>query len=470
MFLSASAARVVRLFRVIDREGIAAVAGRQARRAVDRLTERFRIVRLASRRWVADTRPVFLMISHHCGGGTERHVSEMAGSLRAAGARAVFVRPSGRGHVLWEERDDDGRVTWCRRSTREGAAIDALLSLVRPNHAHVHHMMGLPDGIVELLSGRGISYDWTIHDYYTICPRVNLIDGSGRYCGEPDAGTCERCLARLGDDQGRPVTTSIAAWRGRHGRLLAGARRVYAPSEDVRRRLARHFPAVRVLVRPHPEELPELASLAERLSPGEKVRVAILGTIVAVKGSERLLACARDAESRQLSLEFHVIGATDRDAVFARMSNVTVGGRYPERDVYQRIARARCHLAFLPSLCPESFMYALSVAMAARLFVFCFDLGAQAERLRAWGWGQTVAIDAGAGEINDALVAAARSLAGGPPAPAPPRVAAYPDILSSYYDFTIAEIAALKGSASEPDRPARPRARVPHRRDHARLH
>jgi glycosyltransferase involved in cell wall biosynthesis len=315
-----------------------------------------------------------------------------------------------------------------------------------------------------------VAYDWTIHDYYSICPRVNLIGGSGIYCGEPDAASCDRCVLQYGDDQGRPVEGSVSAWRERHGHRLAGARRVFAPSEDVRSRLTRYFPDLRVLVRPHPEALPDVQSLAARLVPGEKVRVAVLGTIVAIKGSERLLACARDARSRKLPLEFHVIGSTDRDAVFARMGNVHVTGRYRERDVCELLARARCHLALFPSLCPESFMYSLSIAMAARLFVFCFDLGAQAERLRGWGWGQALALDASPAMINEALVATAWSLASGPPTPPAPRPAQYPEILTSYYDFTAAELQAMDRASAKPDLPVSPSPRSTRRRDHAHLH
>ena len=65
-------------------------------------------------------------------------------------------------------------------------------------------------------------------------------------------------------------------------------------------------------------------------------------------------------------LEFHVIGSTDQNAVFAGLGNVRVWGRYKEREVYARLAAVRCHVAFLPSLWPETFMYTLSVAMASR--------------------------------------------------------------------------------------------------------
>ena len=56
-------------------------------------------------------------------------------------------------------------------------------------------------------------------------------------------------------------------------------------------------------------------------------------------------------------------------------------------------------------------MYTLSAAMAARLFVVCFDMGAQAERVRAWGWGQVLAYDLEPDAVNQALLAAARRVA-----------------------------------------------------------
>ena len=75
------------------------------------------------------------------------------------------------------------------------------------------------------------------------------------------------------------------------------------------------------------------------------------------------------------------------------MGNVHISGRYREDELFDLLASRRPHLAFLPSECPESFMYTLSIAMAAGLFVVCFDLGAQAERVRSWGWGMPVELD-----------------------------------------------------------------------------
>ncbi len=459
-----------RLAQAVAREGATAFAMRKGTQALERLAERARIGWHGSRAWVADGRPVFLFVSHHCGGGTEHHVHDLRIELRGEGIRVVVVRPSRRGFLVWEERDEINRVAWCRESTVGPGPMKRLLEWLLPVHAHVHHVMGVPIELIDLLADQGVPFDWTIHDYYTICPRVNLINGENSYCGEPNEVGCNQCLARLGDDQGRPVATSIESWREGFARRLGRARRVFVASADSRDRLERYFPDLCVMLRPHPESLPDLKSLAAALVPGEPVRVAVVGTITTVKGSERLLACARDAIARGLPLEFHVIGSTDRDAVFTRLGNVHVSGRYQAQEVYERIAAARCHLAFLPSICPESFMFTLSIVMASGLYTVCFDLGAQASRLRAWGWGHVLGLDTGPEAINDHLLTAARAVAAAAVVPSPPPPARYADILGSYYGFTALERERLFLKPRRIEQTAGANPHVVRRNAHAHIH
>jgi hypothetical protein len=467
---SSAAQRIERMIVLLEREGAGALARRKLSQFCALIAERSRIWRGRRRAWRSDDRPVFLMISHRCGGGTERHLGDLENALRAEGVRPVVVRPGRRGKLIWEERGDRLGTAWCRESGTGRESIAKSLGELNPVHAHVHHSLGLPDILFDLLVDRGVSYDWTIHDYYAICPRINLIGSRGRYCGEPDDAACDSCLARLGDDQGRPVSHSISAWRKRSADRLAGARRVFAPSADVVRRLERYFPCPNVILRPHPESAPHNEILAASLRAGEPVRVAVIGTLSQIKGSERLLACAHDAAVRRLPLEFHLIGSSDRDALLAREGNVNVTGRYREPEICDRLQSSRCHLAFLPSECPESHMYTLSIAMAARFFVVCFDLGAQALRVQTWGWGKSIPIDLDPAAINDLLIGAARSLSAGPSPPLAPPEAHYPDVLASYYDFTAAERDRIMGRVSGHVHTSAPRPHVICGSDHAHLH
>ena len=44
--------------------------------------------------------------------------------------------------------------------------------------------------MIEMVRSLEAPYDVYVHDYAWICPRVTLIDGSGRYCGEPAVSVC----------------------------------------------------------------------------------------------------------------------------------------------------------------------------------------------------------------------------------------------------------------------------------------
>jgi glycosyltransferase involved in cell wall biosynthesis len=437
-------AQSLRLTRATARQGVMGLVRRKAAQAASQLAERSALGRSLHLPWQPDGRPVFLLVSHHYGGGTERHVCDLEGLLRSEGVRPILVRPGPNGSLVWEERVSRGEIAWCRRSGPDRESLERFLDLLDPVHAHVHHLAGLPDALIDLLAQRGVRYDWTIHDYQAICPRIQLIGAQGVYCGEPPPAACNTCVSRLGDASGRRVSESITVWRERFRQHLRGARRVFAPSEDAARRIARYVAGLKPAIRPHFEESRSPGPLAKGLLPGEPVRAVVLGTIVPAKGSERLLACARDARARRLPLEFHVLGSTDRNAQLARLKNVHVAGPYRESEVFERLAAARCHIAFLPSVWPETFLYTFSIVMAAGFYTLCYDLGAQAERLRAWGWGQALPLEMAPHAVNDALLDAARRLATEPGCPPPPAPAMYPDPFWSYYGFSAQELAEMR--------------------------
>ena len=460
--------RFQRLIQIYRQQGLATFLRKAARRLLGPVRERLALWPYEWRPWKADGRPVFLLASHMGGGGTEKHVTELMQRLRQEGIRPLLLRPDRAGRLIWEERTAAERLGWCRRTRPTRASIDAMLALLAPRHVHIHHMMGHPDVLLECLEARGLSPDWTIHDYHGICPRVHLSGSDGSYCGEPDSTGCTRCLRTLGDYHGRPFQGEIGVWRSTFARRLRGARQVFVPSENVARRLERYLPGRRITVRPHFEELSQARELVCFRQPGDTVRVAVIGAIVQIKGSERLLACARHARENRLPLEFHIIGPTDRDREFRKQKNVRVTGPYREAEVFDHLGRARCHLAFLPSLWPETYMYTLSIAMAAGLYTVCYDIGAQADRLREWGHGRVLALSSSCEELNRAFLAAADRLAEDKTLPPERPLSVYPDLLADYYGFSLLDRAKFGLPPAERNRECAPHFSV--RTNHAHLH
>jgi glycosyltransferase involved in cell wall biosynthesis len=178
---------------------------------------------------------------------------------------------------------------------------------------------------------------------------------------------------------------------------------VVVPSGDVASRLARHLPGISARVA-RPEDDGDLPGL-ERPPAGRR-RVAVPGAIGPEKGYDVLLACARDAAARNLDLEFVVVGHTMDDTRLMDTGRVWVTGRYEEAEGEALLRAQGASLAFIPSTCPETWCFALSLAWRAGLVAGAFDLGAQGQRIRATGRGFVLPLGLPPGAINSALMSA----------------------------------------------------------------
>lgn len=341
-----------------------------------------------------------LLVTLALEGGVERFVAERSLQIRSRGLFAI---------VLKAHKPGDASV--CELSTD---AIDApnlryeipmdlpelasILGGLRIDEIEIQHFLDLDARVINTVRALGVPYDAMIHDYSWICPRVTLIDGSGRYCHEPVVSVCRSCVRKNGSRLGEPL--SVPALRARSAVWLGGARRVSAPSADTAARLNKYFPTLHIDVRPHAPRITTLPQMAMPL-PATRVRVGLIGAIGGHKGYRVLLDCARDAAARRLPLEFVVIGYTENDKPLLKTGKVFITGRYTEIEAPHLLRRERPDIVFLPSVWPETWCYALDYALDAGLQVVSFDLGAIAERLREAGLGVLLPLDLSSRQIND---------------------------------------------------------------------
>lgn len=329
--------------------------------------------------------PTVLMVSHARGGGTARHELEQAERLlREQGLGTVFLRPSRlKGHVALSAPGVTDLPNLDALPLRTEGLLPELLRTLDLREVQLHHLADHAPTTRELLPALceqlGVPLKITLHDYHVICPRINLVDASGRYCGEPRPAQCDRCLQ--GDAEGR-AAGPIVDWRAAHGRLLQRADEVIVPDRDVSLRLANYFPALPVQVRPH-----EPALALQPVAPGSRPavkQVLVIGSLSAIKGYEVLLGLASSAAARAAGLRFTLLGHSPGDRQL-RDAGVNVLGRYDEETLVARIAALQPDLILLPSVWPETYSYVLSGAMQSGRRIAVFDLGAPARRLRAAG-------------------------------------------------------------------------------------
>ncbi|MCH4539762.1 glycosyltransferase [Ochrobactrum sp. A-1] len=338
-----------------------------------------------------------LFVSHNRGGGIERHIQDLKKHLEDAGESTVIIlRPYGTNFLSVDDLEFpnigpfkiDGDVSEFANFLRT-ASVDLV---------HVHSLVDtipeLSDYLLKSCQLSGVGYDFTVHDYFTICPRVHLIDDHGQYCGEPTIGACESCCSRRGYLNSLGSAT-VWAWRDRYERFLSAARRVWVPNSDVGNRMKRYFGAISFIVRPHPEpHLPTRNSKSRSILNTNLTtnKIAILGAIGPHKGSKLLLDVARVARRESLNMEFVVIGYTDIDHELETVGNVKVTGPYKDEELDNLIAAESPDIVWMSSVCPETHSYTLSEALYRNLYPVGFNFGAVAERIRYYSFGSTIDI------------------------------------------------------------------------------
>ncbi|NQU99495.1 MAG: glycosyltransferase family 4 protein [Parcubacteria group bacterium] len=77
----------------------------------------------------------------------------------------------------------------------EGKFLEALDEL-KPDIIHIHHLLFLSTGIIDEIEKRNIPIVFTLHDYWLVCARGQLLRADLEICKNPLHANCLYCLAR----------------------------------------------------------------------------------------------------------------------------------------------------------------------------------------------------------------------------------------------------------------------------------
>ncbi len=334
-------------------------------------------------RFPAAPHPLVLLVAHRYGGGTWKHLEEVRALLEGR-ARTLQMTPGGPG-LLLQAGDAAQPLALPVHLPGEQARLIRLLHTLGLSRVLIQHVMDFPPELGALLRELGVPFDFTVHDYFGLCPQTHMVDRRHRYCGEPSDAGCNRCIAA------RPThgATDIGRWRREHAWLFQEAQRVACPSRDVAARLSRYYPGARVVVVSNPAPSAAPPAPARRLEPGDALRIAVLGALASSKGAPRLLDLAREARRTRAALEFSLVGYSE-PPIEAHLRNLgcAVTGRYRAEELPELIRSAAPDVVWFPAACPETFSYTLSEALSFGLPVVVPGLGAFPERVagRAWSW------------------------------------------------------------------------------------
>jgi glycosyltransferase involved in cell wall biosynthesis len=309
---------------------------------------------------------------------TRKVISLPTGSVRRRAVRGIPVLEVI--NNLAHERFED---TWSNAAMER--AFESILAEVRPDVVHFQHLMYWSWGLPRLARAAGARCLATLHDYWLICPRTQLIDFRGRLCAAPEESACAACTAHTPFGQPpaarRWITRLIAVRRAtgvpldRPMRWLAGLRPGRGPAHQrsegeidlspwraayhERRRVmlrlageldlavtpsvtlrdavvAQGYPAERIRVVPQGLDPVDFAAVRREPSRG-RLRLGFVGTLAPHKGVHVLVDAVRRLPPERIELRLWGPSSSHRDyAAQVRES-----------------ARGHGHIHFLPALAKQ---------------------------------------------------------------------------------------------------------------------
>lgn len=371
-------------------------------------------VRILSARELPGRPRTVLLFDHPGQGGAATFRAKEIARLQGQGLAVLLVRPTVQPVLRMSEGGMPERALDIELLHREAtvrfpandlADLTALVAALPLSEVVANSLVGYADAgevmafVRALRRGKetngdrgGVPLRLLHHDYFPVCPSLNLIDAEDHFCGVPPLERCRACApvnSHFHWREGRAVGVAIATTNidvAAHRRMwqelfdLTDCHVVFSRSAlaVLRRAFALRDDRVRVI--PHLVDHVTVTPLSPP-TPGPVVRVAVIGGINVAKGSRILEDMIRLAEAHRLPIQFELFGRIDRilDSVYFRDN-----GRYEPNQLPKLLAERSCHVVFLPSIWPETYCYVLDELLGLGLPVGVFDIGAPAERIQHW--------------------------------------------------------------------------------------
>ncbi len=262
---------------------------------------------------------------------------------------------------------------------------------------HIRHIAWHSLGLSQVAHSIGIPVVYSVHDFYTLCPTVNLVDGDRRYCGGRCGEGGSECRIGLWPRWSFPALKGrfIHRWHDMFNAFLQHCDRLITTSPSTVNIFGGVYPeaAQRMSIIPHGRDLMKCTPSQYKYVPGSKIRVLVPGNIGVNKGALLIKEMVElDKESR---FEFHILGAADPS-----IRNIGVHhGEYERSTFAEKVNAIAPHFGVVLSICPETYCHTLTEMWSCGIPVFGMDLGAVGDRIRATEAGWLISPEDSAGEI-----------------------------------------------------------------------
>lgn len=255
-------------------------------------------------------------------------------------------------------------------------AID-ILQQEKPDLIHAGHLMRVYPFIMAAKQ-LNIAYILTLTDFHLICPKILLAPTPETLCPGPGRGL--NCFKFCSEFPKSFIEERLATTKT----IIQNALAVVAPSQFVAGIFEREIDNLKIQINHHGIRQSNIKSRNHVYQTEDAIRFGYVGNLAVHKGVHVLINAFTGLESPKASLS--IFGSGDISYLeklqeMAGDANVNFMGAFPAEDLSKVFNQIDVLVA--PSICYETYSFAVHEALASEVPVITSDLGGMAEQIKS---------------------------------------------------------------------------------------
>ena len=265
-----------------------------------------------------------------------------------------------------------------------GKLVEKIIDGLNIDIIHIHHMIGHYFDIVDVAKEKKLKIIYTIHDFYCLCPSINMLYNMEKCCLYIDNKNCKECLNnKLGINN-----NIINTWQMRWKKFLQDMDVVLTPSKSTKEIIENVYSDVDCLAIEHGININKVNS---NLNYDDNMNIAFVGVMAKHKGAEVVQNLIKNIKDDNIT--FHLFGDSEYPSLKKDTKNYKYHGRYKRDNLPKLLKENNIHLVCNLSIWPETYSYTLTETISCGVPVLSYNIGAVAERIEKNGFGWTVPLD-----------------------------------------------------------------------------
>lgn len=259
-------------------------------------------------------------------------------------------------------------------------SLEIAFKLINVDIIHIHHLLNQYLDIFNIAKEKNIPICVTLHDFYTLCPTIQLLDYQKKCCINNENKDCNTCLKNLIGTEGNIIDN----WKKEFYDMLKMANKIITPSNNTKKIVLSEFPELNIDAIEHGVEKTEVLN---KENVNENFDIAFIGGINEQKGVNILKELV-EFNIADKDLKIHLFGKTSIEEMNSSNNNYIYHGAYNRNDITNLLNNNNIKLICLFSIWPETYSYTLTEAVNAEIPVLTLDIGAIADRTKEnnCGW------------------------------------------------------------------------------------